>query len=303
MPLPIVTPSNRAQPDRAQPDRAQSLAGFYNPIGMDATFVLPVFRSRTGLTRQIIGSDDRIAGFAPFEDDEDGLIESTEERTARIGDPSLHAFWSRDRGPLIGTRMSLAGSLGARLGEFDDRPHLAAEVQGFIARAKSGSGCRVRVGAQEIGHDPGVPPPFDRDSLRMVAEIVESYLGRNPVSAERLPELIAGVSATLRDLRGDLATSEAAPERDRPKPAVPVRQSVHPDYLICLEDGKKLKTLKQHLRMVYGMTPDEYRSKWGLPADYPMVAPSHAAQRSDSAERIGSGRPAGHTARVRRDAG
>ena len=94
---------------------------------------------------------------------------------------------------------------------------------------------------------------------------------------------------SLRTLDGHVAEPPAEPL----KPAVPIRKSITPDYLVCLEDGKKLKMLKRHLRSTYGMTPDEYRAKWGLPNDYPMVAPKYAEQRSEFAKKIGLGRGTG----------
>ncbi len=124
--------------------------------------------------------------------------------------------------------------------------------------------------------------------MRMTAEIVASYLSRNPVAAERLPDLIGAVHDSLKNVERKPEIVEEQPL----KPAVSVRKSVQPEYIICLEDGKKLKMLKRHLRTTYDMTPDEYRVKWGLPPDYPMVAPNYAAQRSDFAKRIGLGRSA-----------
>lgn len=122
----------------------------------------------------------------------------------------------------------------------------------------------------------------------MTADVVAAYVGKNDLSAEMIPDLINTVFGSLRNL--DQAAAD--PKIDPPKPAVPVRKSVAPDYIICLEDGKKLKMLKRHIRTMYNLSPDEYRQKWGLPADYPMVAPNYAAQRSDFAKRIGLGRAA-----------
>ncbi len=115
-------------------------------------------------------------------------------------------------------------------------------------------------------------------------EIVAAYVGNNSVSSADLPALIRNVHASLAGL------TETAPGKEPPKPAVPVRKSVGEDFLICLEDGQKFKSLKRHLRSKYDMTPDEYREKWGLPADYPMVAPNYAKQRSKLAKDIGLGR-------------
>ena len=126
------------------------------------------------------------------------------------------------------------------------------------------------------------------DLLRLATEVVASYVSNNTVGPDQLPELINSVHNTLMSVDG---SASAAPEQPQ-KPAVPIRRSVQPDFIVCLEDGKKLKMLKRHLRTTYDMTPDEYRSKWNLPADYPMVAPNYAAQRSEFAKKIGLGRGA-----------
>ncbi|MFD2234266.1 MucR family transcriptional regulator [Phaeospirillum tilakii] len=131
------------------------------------------------------------------------------------------------------------------------------------------------------------PEKTNRDDLlRMAVDVVAAYVGKNPIPAGQLPDLINTVYGSLSSL--DSAPAETKPEA--PKPAIPVKRSVTPDYIICLEDGKKLKMLKRHLRTTYNITPDEYRAKWGLPPDYPMVAPNYAAQRSDFAKKIGLGR-------------
>jgi len=124
------------------------------------------------------------------------------------------------------------------------------------------------------------------DALRMTTDIVSSFVANNSVSPEELSDLIRLVHRTLAGLKAD---GGAAPT-ERPKPAVPVNRSVHSDYIVCLEDGKKLKMLKRYLRSTYGISPDEYRKRWGLPADYPMVAPSYAARRSEFAKKIGLGK-------------
>jgi predicted transcriptional regulator len=129
-------------------------------------------------------------------------------------------------------------------------------------------------------------PPGVDDTLRMTAEIVASFVANNKVTSEQLPELIRAVHKTV----ASLAMNEDVRSAEKPKPAVPVNKSVHNDYIICLEDGKKLTMLKRYLRSTYDMTPDEYRKRWGLPADYPMVAPAYAAQRSAFAKQIGLGR-------------
>ena len=127
------------------------------------------------------------------------------------------------------------------------------------------------------------------DILRMAVEIVSAYVGNNAVAAGQVPEIINTVYNSLNTLSGQ--TGESAGETL--KPAVSIRRSIHPDHIVCLEDGKKLKMLKRHLRAAYGMTPDEYRAKWGLPPDYPMVAPNYAQQRSAFAKQIGLGRKKG----------
>ena len=123
---------------------------------------------------------------------------------------------------------------------------------------------------------------------RLAAEIVAAYVGANTVAAGQLPELIRSVITTLSGLEGGVEDPVIEP----PKPPVSIRRSVTPDYLVCLEDGKKLKMLKRHLRTTYNMSPKDYREKWGLPADYPMVAPNYAARRSEFAKKIGLGRKA-----------
>src|SRR3954449_5061501 len=121
------------------------------------------------------------------------------------------------------------------------------------------------------------------DMLKLTAQIVSAHIGKNEVAADALPSLIQAVYRSLATA-GDV---EAAPAAQTP--AVPIKKSVFPDYIVCLEDGKKLKMLKRHLQTSYGLSPDAYRSKWGLPRDYPMVAPSYAATRSGLAKKIGLG--------------
>ena len=122
--------------------------------------------------------------------------------------------------------------------------------------------------------------------LRMAAEIVAAYVGGNNLSATQIPDVIRSVHGTLTSLISD----SVRPAQTQQKPAVPIRKSVTPEYIVCLEDGKKLKMLKRYLRSHHDMTPEEYRAKWGLPADYPMVAPNYSAKRSDFAKKIGLGR-------------
>jgi predicted transcriptional regulator len=128
--------------------------------------------------------------------------------------------------------------------------------------------------------------PSGEDLLRLGTGIVAAFVSRNAVPAEALPDVIRTVHRALQGLSGDVAP---VPE-ERPKPAVSVGRSVQHDFIVCLEDGKKLKMLKRYLRSRYNMSPDEYRKRWGLAADYPMVAPAYAARRSDFAKQIGLGR-------------
>ena len=120
--------------------------------------------------------------------------------------------------------------------------------------------------------------------LALTANIVSAHVSNNTVSDDGLPKIIREVYQTLSTVG---ASSEAKSER--PTPAVTVKKSITPDFIVCLEDGKKLKMLKRHLKTAYDMTPEEYRERWGLPADYPMVAPNYAKQRSRLARQIGLG--------------
>jgi len=122
--------------------------------------------------------------------------------------------------------------------------------------------------------------------LGMAATIVSAYVSHNALPASQIPELIQTVYKSL----ADTGTAGADAPKEPLKPPVPIRRSITPDYVICLEDGKKLKMLKRHLRTNYGLSPEEYRAKWGLPSDYPMVAPNYAKQRSEFAKKIGLGR-------------
>ncbi len=121
--------------------------------------------------------------------------------------------------------------------------------------------------------------------LELTTRIVAAHVASNPIAATDVPGLIGTVHETL----ATLGPKEPAP---RPEPAVPIKQSVKPEYIVCLEDGKKQKMLKRHLKTAHGMTPDEYRQRWGLPADYPLVSPNYAKQRSALAKKIGLGRQA-----------
>ena len=132
----------------------------------------------------------------------------------------------------------------------------------------------------------GDAPAQKEDLLKLATDIVAAYVSNNSISVGELPAMIKSVHATL----GGLAGSASSEPQTTQKPAVTVKKSVTPEYIVCLEDGKKLKMLKRYLRSRYSMSPEEYRSKWGCPADYPMVAPNYAQQRSDFAKKIGLGR-------------
>jgi predicted transcriptional regulator len=121
--------------------------------------------------------------------------------------------------------------------------------------------------------------------IELAADIVSAYVSNNSVPSGDLPSLISDVHSALLKVGGGAIEVPA----EAPKPAVPVKKSVTPDYIICLEDGKKFKSLKRHLRTQYNMTPEQYREKWGLPVDYPMVAPNYAKARSELAKEMGLG--------------
>jgi len=121
------------------------------------------------------------------------------------------------------------------------------------------------------------------DVLGLTAQIVSAHVSNNSVTPEGLPSLIQDVYRTLANVGREPA------QPDKPQPAVPVKKSVFPDHIVCLEDGKKLKMLKRHLKTAYNMTPEQYRERWGLAADYPMVAPNYARHRSSLAKKIGLG--------------
>ena len=122
------------------------------------------------------------------------------------------------------------------------------------------------------------------DFLKLTAEIVAAHVSNNKLPAADLPQLIAQVHASLSD------TASASSSQSRPSPAVSIKKSVTADYIVCLEDGKKLKMLKRHLKAAYDLTPEQYRERWGLPSDYPMVAPNYAKKRSQLAKKIGLGK-------------
>jgi len=123
--------------------------------------------------------------------------------------------------------------------------------------------------------------------ITATAQIVAAYVTRNSITSEALPELIKATHSTMVNLLNPPPTAE--PVQEAHHPAVPIRKSITPDFLICLEDGKKFKSLKRHLRTHYNLTPAQYREKWKLPSDYPMVAPSYSAHRSELAKQHGLG--------------
>jgi predicted transcriptional regulator len=131
--------------------------------------------------------------------------------------------------------------------------------------------------------------------IEMTADIVSAYVGNNSVTSADLPALIQSVHRALAGVAAGSEVAEAAPK----EPAVPVKRSITPEFLICLEDGRKFKSLKRHLRTKYNMSPEEYRAKWGLAKDYPMVAPNYAKARSDLAKQMGLGQGGRQTARKR----
>ncbi len=133
--------------------------------------------------------------------------------------------------------------------------------------------------------------PVSLDMLELTAKVVSAHLSNNSVETAQLPGLIHDVFRTLSGMgeEAPAAAPPAASAQDRRQPFVPVKKSVFPDYIVCLEDGKKLKMLKRHLKTAYNLTPDQYRERWGLAAEYPMVAPNYASHRSSLAKKIGLG--------------
>ena len=125
----------------------------------------------------------------------------------------------------------------------------------------------------------------DSSYIELTAQIVSAYVGNNSVPSAEIANLIGQVHAALKRVSGGQLAAAAEPA----KPAVPVKRSISSDFIVCLEDGKKFKSLRRHLRTQYSMTPEQYREKWGLPPDYPMVAPNYAAARSQLAKQMGLG--------------
>ena len=128
-------------------------------------------------------------------------------------------------------------------------------------------------------------PITREDLLRITTKVVTAYVGNNTLADTQITDVIQSVYDSLEGLSNGTPVSKV-----KQKPAVPIKRSITPDYIVCLEDGKQLKMLKRYLRTTHGMTPDEYRSKWGLPTDYPMVAPNYAKKRSAFAKEIGLGK-------------
>lgn len=133
--------------------------------------------------------------------------------------------------------------------------------------------------------DESLPNIDNHDIMQMTTEIVASFLSHNSVPAENVPDMIKAVHATMKEISGEVPKPEP-----KAKPAVPISKSIGDDYIVCLEDGKRLKMLKRYLRSQYDMSPDDYRRKWGLPSDYPMTAPNYSKRRSEFAKEIGLGR-------------
>jgi MucR family transcriptional regulator, transcriptional regulator of exopolysaccharide biosynthesis len=131
-------------------------------------------------------------------------------------------------------------------------------------------------------------------NVEYAANIVSAFVSNNPLPAAELPDLVRAVHTALFSLTSGKVE---IPTETKKQPAVPIKKSVTPDFIICLEDGKKFKSLRRHLNTAYGMTPEEYRARWGLPPDYPMVAPNYAQRRSELAMSIGLGRKAGKAVR------
>src|ERR1700732_5159798 len=168
---------------------------------------------------------------------------------------------------------------------------LTQEIRATIMR----TGLNFRTSPGRKMAETAAPKVAEEELLRMTTDVVAAYVSNNTLPTAQLSEVIGAVFQSLKALEGQGSEAKLEPL----KPAVPIRKSITPDFLVCLEDGKKLKMLKRHLRSTYNLTPDEYRVKWGLAPDYPMVAPKYAQQRSEFAKKIGLGRGTGrHSARA-----
>jgi len=148
----------------------------------------------------------------------------------------------------------------------------------------------------ELPNIDGAEKIDDSTLMECTSDVVAAYVSNNPVSSNELPNLIGEIHACL----SKIASMENGGATHNTKPAVPIKKSLHDDYIICLEDGQKFKSLKRHLRSHYDMSPEQYREKWGLPADYPMVAPNYAKARSRLAREMGLGRKPGTKIKKRR---
>jgi len=134
-----------------------------------------------------------------------------------------------------------------------------------------------------MSEDAATPEVLEMKVLGLTAQIVSAHVSKNNVTPDAFPSLILNVYRTLSTV------GREQPQAEKPQPAVPIKKSIFPDHIVCLEDGKKLKMLKRHLNTAFNMTPDQYRERWGLPRDYPMVAPNYAQHRSSLAKKIGLG--------------
>lgn len=133
------------------------------------------------------------------------------------------------------------------------------------------------------------PTPTD-DFIALAADVTSAYVSNNTLTLDDVPNLLTKVYTTMVALsNGRLAPPAASPPAEKPKPAIPVKDSVHPDHIVCLEEGLHFRSLRRHLGTSHNMTPEQYRAKWDLPADYPMVAPNYAEARSEMAKKIGLG--------------
>src|SRR3954447_18431746 len=151
-----------------------------------------------------------------------------------------------------------------------------------MGRSRQRGGPAVSERTALVSEQPNTP-----NYIELAADLVSAFVSKNSVPAAELPALIGSVHQALTQVAS--GSTQQPTEEPKKAPAVSVKKSVQPDYIICLEDGKRFKSLKRHLRTVYDLTPDQYRAKWGLPADYPMVAPNYAAARSELARSMGFG--------------
>src|SRR3954471_20720135 len=151
-----------------------------------------------------------------------------------------------------------------------------------LGRCRQRDGPAVQERTAQVSEQPNTP-----NYIELAADLVSAFVSKNSVPAAELPALIGSVHQALTQVAS--GSTQQPTEEPKKAPAVSVKKSVQPDYIVCLEDGKRFKSLKRHLRTVYDLTPDQYRAKWGLPHDYPMVAPNYAAARSELAKQLGLG--------------